>query len=124
MFFEGKFQENKDWNYLTRRRRFLCQRSSRASSKKTRIETKGLEVRHYNGNNFEGKFQENKDWNRDIAKEYDLQLIFEGKFQENKDWNPNTQSAVKVAAPSFEGKFQENKDWNIFFWHWCIYFVV
>ncbi len=88
-YFEGKFQENKDWNIgstsfslyacLTSRasskktrietRRFIHRMraralSSRASSKKTRIETQcSCWLWHGRGLCFEGKFQENKDWN-------------------------------------------------------------
>ncbi len=61
---------------------------SRASSKKTRIETrKEQRIRVFTAL-FEGKFQENKDWNQEEPCPFVVvHLIFEGKFQENKDWN-------------------------------------
>ncbi len=60
---------------------------SRASSKKTRIETQLPAQVKLGFTDFEGKFQENKDWNTSTKRGMSCSASFEGKFQENKDWN-------------------------------------
>ncbi len=72
--FEGKFQENKDWN----------------------IHNKLKREGHFI---FEGKFQENKDWNYPSDINCLNILGFEGKFQENKDWNSD--KSITEGKPEF-----------------------
>ncbi len=60
---EGKFQENKDWNTLALKVLLESVDPLRASSKKTRIETRRVQMIPMHSIASEGKFQENKDWN-------------------------------------------------------------
>ena len=86
---EGKFQENKDWNTYKGQDRTTTTGGPRASSKKTRIETwiAKFNVRCGGVVKSEGKFQENKDWNFEKILVNGVKCRSEGKFQENKDWN-------------------------------------
>ena len=108
---ESKFHENKDWNRTARstslwiasdreqvpRKQGLKPDNweaysiqgfgSRASSTKTRIETKHHNIGGLVTKMIESKFHENKDWNSERTRWRLWKLPIESKFHENKDWN-------------------------------------
>ncbi len=113
--------------------------TSRASSTKTRIETRRIQKHFINklpikskfhenkdwndliylpltsSSPIKSKFHENKDWNSIIGSPYNETIIIKSKFHENKDWNyiPEEEIIkVSISMLNIKRKFHENKDWN------------
>jgi len=87
--FQSNIQENKDWNRRKYRYHIHSNRPFRATSKRTRIETKT---------------------DRPSLQWY--QFLFQSNIQENKDWNRQTIWLLRAPGPHFQSNIQENKDWN------------
>ena len=115
---KSKFHENKDWNKDVQKTNQHPWFASRASSTKTRIETRTLERFHPDLVYIKSKFHENKDWNETYISFFNHLKNIKSKFHENKDWNASTGSTASFSL-IIKSKFHENKDWNCKLWsHW------
>ena len=85
--------------------------TSRASSTKTRIETRRIQKHFINKLPIKSKFHENKDWNDLIYLPLTSSSPIKSKFHENKDWNSIIGSPYNETI-IIKSKFHENKDWN------------
>ena len=86
--FKSNIHKNKDWNYKLAVDESISMPYSKATSIRTRIETKQY-MKNVSANwQFKSNIHKNKDWNSLLrATSFSLAALFKSNIHKNKDWN-------------------------------------